>query len=62
MDDETTVAPTLQRLSAKFEGSVGIGSYPVSLRLGLQIVFNKALMNLSIVLVQMVDGDSTEIN
>lgn len=28
-DDETKVAPTLQRLSAKFEGSVGIGSYPV---------------------------------
>ncbi len=28
-DDETAVAPTLQRLSATFKGSVGIGSYPV---------------------------------
>ena len=28
--DETIVAPALERLSTQFEGSVGIGSYPVS--------------------------------
>ncbi len=28
--DETVVAPALKRLSTQFEGSVGIGSYPVS--------------------------------
>ena len=28
--DETVVAPALKRLSSQFEGSVGIGSYPVS--------------------------------
>ncbi len=27
--DETAVAPTLERIGAAFEGSVGIGSYPV---------------------------------
>ena len=27
--DETVVAPALERLSTQFEGSVGIGSYPV---------------------------------
>ena len=27
--DETIVAPALERLSTQFEGSVGIGSYPV---------------------------------
>lgn len=27
--DETVVAPALKRLSSQFEGSVGIGSYPV---------------------------------
>jgi hypothetical protein len=29
--DETIVAPALARLSTAFEGSVGIGSYPVSI-------------------------------
>lgn len=29
-DDETRVAPTLQRISAEFKGAVGIGSYPAS--------------------------------
>lgn len=30
--DETVVAPALERLSTQFEGSVGIGSYPVRRR------------------------------
>ena len=28
-DDEACIAPALERLSAAFEGSLGIGSYPV---------------------------------
>lgn len=30
-DDEACIAPVLERLSATFEGSLGIGSYPVRL-------------------------------